>query len=340
MSLLRWLGLAGTLSIGMGVVAGALLFPKPQPVAAAETLESLKAKQAQIRQVLERVMPSTVVITDGIGSGSGVIVSESGLVLTAAHVLLTDGPELEVIFADGRRVKAQELGMNLDVDAGMLQLSEPGPWPAIELAEPGSAKTGDWCIALGHPGGYQLGRTPPVRVGRVLANDPTVVMTDCALIGGDSGGPLFDLEGKLIGIHSSIGESIDQNRHVPIGAYLESWDRMLAGDSWGRLGRLVDLTPNRPMLGVRLDSLADESVVVAEVIPDSPASRAGLQVGDRIMNVDDDEVTSPMELIQRISEKQVGQRVRLLIERSGALKRVDVELTRSGALDLRESQQQ
>ncbi|MCA9105720.1 MAG: trypsin-like peptidase domain-containing protein [Planctomycetales bacterium] len=336
MNLMRWMGLAGTLSIAAGVAIGAWLLPTRTPVAPAETLDSLRAKQVQIRDVIERVMPSTVVISDGVGSGSGVIVSEEGLVLTAAHVLLTDGPLLEVTFADGRKVPAKPLGMNLDVDAAMLQLQEPGPWPAVELAEAGGAKPGDWCVALGHPGGYQLGRTPPVRVGRVLANDPTVVLTDCALIGGDSGGPLFDLEGNLIGIHSSIGESIDQNRHVPIGAFRADWDRMLDGESWGRLGRLVDLTPNRPMLGVRLEFLREDAVVVSEVIDDSPAANAGVEVGDRILSVDDDEVSSPMELIQRVAQKQVGQRVRLLVERAGKLRRLEVVLTRSGELDLRD----
>ncbi|HRF02741.1 MAG TPA: trypsin-like peptidase domain-containing protein [Pirellulaceae bacterium] len=319
--------LAAAVSVGWWLPSRAVAVP-------AETLDSLRAKQERIREVVRSAMPATVVVTDGIGSGSGVIVSEDGIVLTAAHVLMTGGPELEVIFADGRTVKATALGLNRDVDAGMLKLDEPGPWPHVEMAEPSSAEAGDWCVVLGHPGGYQLGRTPPVRVGRILAYDKTVVLTDCALIGGDSGGPLFDLDGKLIGIHSSIGETIDQNRHVPIGAFEASWDRLLAGESWGRLGRLVDLAPNRPMLGVRLDSLANEQVIVADLVPDSPAAKAGVLAGDRIVSIDGIEIRRPIELIEIVLGKQVGERVRLIVERDGATKRIDVDLTRSGALDL------
>lgn len=186
----RWF----TLAISGLLVAAALTvgywMPLNSTVAPTESIDSLRDKQVKIRKVVEQSMPATVVVTDGIGSGSGVIVSEEGLVLTAAHVLLTGGPELRVIFADGRTVKATALGTNLDVDAGMLKLDEPGPWPFVPMAEAGVAEPGDWCVVLGHPGGYQLGRTPPVRVGRILADDPTVVLTDCALIGGDSGGPL------------------------------------------------------------------------------------------------------------------------------------------------------
>ena len=216
----------------------------------------------------------------------------------------------------------------------MLRLEEPGPWPYVPLDDKRSAKAGDWCIALGHPGGYQLGRTPPVRVGRVLANDPTVVMSDCALIGGDSGGPLFDLDGRLIGIHSSIGESVDQNRHVPISAFREGWDRMLAGEQWGQLGRSVDLAPNRPMLGVRLGMLDEDRVVVSGVVSGSPAEKAGLKTGDLILRVDGVPVTRPMELIELVASREVGDRVKLQIERDGALRNVQVDLTRSGELNL------
>ncbi len=98
-------------------------------------------------------------------------------------------------------------------------------------------KSGDLVIALGHAGGYDPVRTPPVRFGRVISSDASGFLnTDCTLIGGDSGGPLFDLEGNVIGIHSSIGHSLSVNNHTGIDGFKKGWDRMKKGESWGRLG--------------------------------------------------------------------------------------------------------
>ena len=78
---------------------------------------------------------------------------------------------------------------------------------------------GQWCICIGHPGGYQPGRSAPVRVGRILDNRPSGIRTDCVLVGGDSGGPLFDTKGMIIGINSRIGSTIRANLHAPIDAF-------------------------------------------------------------------------------------------------------------------------
>jgi serine protease Do len=93
---------------------------------------------------------------------------------------------------------------------------------------------------MGHPGGFQFDRTPPVRLGRLWEKaDDKYHRTDCTVSGGDSGGPLFNLEGKIVGIHSSIGQRLEENRHVPIGAFKESWERLSKGEGWGNLGKLM-----------------------------------------------------------------------------------------------------
>ena len=96
-------------------------------------------------------------------------------------------------------------------------------------------EAGDWVIALGHSAGFDAGRTPPVRFGRVISKGPgNFLTTDCTLIGGDSGGPLFDLDGKIVGIHSSIGVSLTNNNHAGIDGFREDWDRIRRRRDLGR----------------------------------------------------------------------------------------------------------
>ena len=160
----------------------------------------------------------------------------------------------------------------------MVQITEEGSYPFVELGESGSLKRNQWCVALGHPGGFDPNRTPPIRLGRVLRVGGFVV-TDCAVVGGDSGGPLFDAEGRVIGIHSNIGATLSENRHVPVDVYRDQWESMKKGERSGKrfAGRQGRDNPNRPMLGVVLGEPGkDGGVFLQDVIDGSPAAKAGL----------------------------------------------------------------
>jgi serine protease Do len=149
------------------------------------TLASLINVQNSIRNVVDRNLPAVISISDGAGFGSGVIVSPEGLILTAGHVVNTGASQFEIFFPGGQTATARLLGYNLNVDAAMLKLDGTGPWPFVELGEQASLKKGDWVVCLGHSGGYELGRKPPVRTGRVLDFRDEMVVTDAVLIGGD-----------------------------------------------------------------------------------------------------------------------------------------------------------
>ncbi|MGO9112001.1 MAG: trypsin-like peptidase domain-containing protein [Thermoguttaceae bacterium] len=206
------------------------------------TVAVLKRVEAKSRAVASRVLGATVGIinhslasSDRLGEGSGVVVSEDGLILTAGHVIAQPGCDLTVIFPDGRRAAAKGLGANFARDSGLARFTMAGKWPHVEMARSNDIKPGTWCVALGHPGGIQQGRTPPIRLGRVLnsGKDARFLVTDATVISGDSGGPLFDLDGRVIGIHSNIGANFDQNRHVPIDVFREQWNDLLAGKAIG-----------------------------------------------------------------------------------------------------------
>ena len=296
---------------------------------AQQSIDELTKIQSKVQKVVDANMESCVAISDRLGFGSGVIVNSDGLILTAGHVV-SSRQRLEVIFPSGRRARARALGRNLSVDAGMVQIIDPGPWPAVELADD-PPERGDWVVSLGHSGGFELGRKPPVRTGRILGNRKGQFVTDAVLIGGDSGGPLFNLDGQLIAIHSSIGDSIAQNRHVPLETFRQHWDRMYEGEIWGTLPELVDNDEPRndraarPRMGVTV-SRSNQGAVVNEVHPNGPAQRAGIKRGDRITRFGGEQIVTADQLIDLIATKEVGQTFDVEFRRNRVNYKVQVRL--------------
>lgn len=198
-----------------------------------ENVEDLRAIEKRVQAVVAKVTPAVVGVRVGAAQGSGVIIDKDGTVLTAGHVSGQPGRDAQIILPDGRKLKAKTLGQNKGIDSGMLKITDEGAWPAVELGKSAEVKPGQWVVAIGHPGGYRSNRTPVVRVGRVLTANKLLIRTDCTLVGGDSGGPLFDMEGRVIGIHSRIGGAITENVHVPVDTYRETYAKLAKGESWG-----------------------------------------------------------------------------------------------------------
>lgn len=329
------------------------------------SINVLKERQNAILKVVSQSGKSVINLG---GIGSGVVVSKDGLILTAAHVVdALDSPalrrdkdknEFDVTLADGREVKAKALGRNRNRDAALAQITTPGEYEFSAMADETSIKQGDWCVAMGHPGGLLVDRSAPVRTGRIWQKDDKAYFrSDCTVSGGDSGGPLFDLQGKVIGIHSSIGERLEENRHVPIGAYKENMDRMKKGDAWGQLSKLMpELAPfdrahggnedddegaptprrgsgeskslpsgTRPFLGVGLGD-ANDGVIIKDVASNSPADSAGMKAQDLIQKVDGKRVTSAEEVVQIVGDHKPGDKLKFSVTREGTAKDVEVTL--------------
>lgn len=301
------------------------------PLAAREavrTLEDLARLESKVADVSRKVTPATVaLLSERTGSsGSGVIITADGLVLTAAHVV-QGAAEILVVFPDGKQVPGKVLGANFSKDIAMVRIAGAGQWPFVEMGTSKDLEAGDWVVALGHSAGFEADRPPPVRFGRVISEGPgNFLTTDCTLIGGDSGGPLFDLSGRIVGIHSSIGKSLTNNNHAGIDGFREDWERIHAGEVWGELSLNPFANPEMPVLGIGMAMARGiRGVIVESVVHGSPAAAAGVRTGDVISTLDGSAVRDGAELLQILAKRQAGDTVKLGLMRDRD--RLDMNVT-------------
>lgn len=287
-----------------------------------KTVDDLKLIQTRVHELTDRLIACTVGVQVGPAWGSGVIVSKDGYVLTAAHVCGQPGRDVRFMLSDGRVVKGKTLGLFRTQDAGLMKITEDGEYPAAEMGKSDVVNDHQWCLATGHPGGYQDDRKPVLRLGRVLVNAADALTTDCTLVGGDSGGPLFDLEGRVIGINSRIGSKITSNMHVPVNTYREAWDRMLKGEAWGYL------EGHEPFIGIRADEKSSNKV--AHVTANSPAAKAGVKEGDILLSLNDQTIGDFDAFRNAIRERQPGDKVKLQVRRGEEMLSFDIKLARKG----------
>ncbi|MCI0361892.1 MAG: S1C family serine protease [Planctomycetaceae bacterium] len=269
----------------------------------------LKAMQAHVRSLTDQLMKCTVGVEVGRAQGSGVIISKDGYVLTAAHV--AGRPNKDVIFylADGTKREGKTLGLNRTLDAGLMKITDAADLPFAEMGLSKNVNEGQWCLAMGHPGGYQSDRKPVLRLGRVLAiTGSESITTDCTLVGGDSGGPLFDMQGKVIGINSRIATGLTANMHVPVGTFQETWERLKKAEEWGHY------PGQTPWLGVVGEEGTTEARL-AKVNPDSPAEKGGLKPGDIITKFDGVTITDFASLSAEVQKCQPGAKMGVEVKR-------------------------
>lgn len=310
----RWIRSA----VGIAWLASSSIFPavwareNPSPISESAILTELHEVEASVQKALPHAREATVALHTGTGTASGVIISPEGLILTAAHVAESPGLSIHVLTHDGKQHTAKTLGLDTSTDAALVRLDGfRNDWPHVKLAEgPSICEPGDWCFAMGHPGGFDKNRGEVLRVGKVIKTTANTLHSDCVLMGGDSGGPLFDLDGRIIGIHSLIWEGRDQNVHVSLAPFLRSWDAMLASEvirTWAR--------GSGAYLGVATRMSDAVEVEIVDVLDDSPATQAGLQIGDVIVAINDEPITDQPQFSELIRGHKAGDEVILRIKR-------------------------
>lgn len=299
-----------------------LFFSPVQASPPVQSLKDLESLQTKVTEVVKRVTPATVSLFSARNgaSGSGIIVSKDGLILTAGHVV-RGAEEMTVIFPNGKQARAKVLGAHYTRDSAMAQIIDQPPggsWPHVEVGHSRSLESGDLVVALGHAGGFDPIRTPPVRFGRIIARGPNqFISTDCTLIGGDSGGPLFDLHGRVIGIHSSIGASLSSNNHAGIEGFHQDWEKLKKGITWGRLGGSGLDDPDAPVIGIITGDSARGGVSIRHVFAGGPASQAGLRAGDIIRTINHRKIPNLRILHAAIARYKPGDTIKVRITRGG-----------------------
>jgi serine protease Do len=293
-------------------------FSKPAPT----SLADLREIQKRVAALVAQVSPAVVAVELGRSSGSGVVISADGLVLSAGHVVSRAGRKVLFTFPNGKTAHGNTIGVDEDADTGLMRITDPGPWPHVGVGELKHARLGDWALALGHPGGFDPKRSLVVRLGRIIRLMPGVVQTDCTIFPGDSGGPLFDMYGRVIGIHTAIASSTAENFHVPITEFFETWNDLTA----------PPLPPPKAP-PVRAQAYCGLSVVddaggcrLSKIENNSPASKADLQAGDQVLKVDGRRIEVSSAFERWIAESGPGETLQLEIKRGDKVFSVPIKL--------------
>jgi len=233
------------------------------------------------------------------------------------------GKKVLVMMPDEKIYAGKTLGINGEYDTGMVQITEKGPnngkWPFCPVAKSGDVKKQQWVVALGHPDGPKEGRSPVARLGRMYVNSSGFMRTDCTIVGGDSGGPLFDLNGNVIGIHSRMvfPFTLAHNIHAPTDDFKRDWDKLLAGE-W------VDAPPG--YFGVVFAKDDKEDAWLNEVEKNGPAEKAGLKPGDTITKFNDTVIKSVKEFRAQMEKSHQGEKVKITVRRGIEMLTVTVTL--------------
>jgi putative serine protease PepD len=308
------------------------------------------AATGSIEKVAQGVLPSVVMIDvsgpGGVGSGSGIILSQDGKILTNNHVVAlgANGGRMSVSFNDGSHAPAKVLGTDPLTDTAVIQAQGVNGLTPATLGHSSSLQVGQGVVAIGSPFGLDATVTSgivsalnrPVNVGQVSQGNATVypaIQTDAAINPGNSGGPLVNLSGEVVGIDAAIQTATDQSAGgepgsiglgfaIPIDEVLPIVQQMIKGE-----------TPTHARLGIGVENAASgagaqitDGAKISQVNTGSVAAAAGLRSGDVITKIDDHLITSSDSLVAMVRSYRPGDTVTVTYERSGDTHTVQVTL--------------
>jgi len=266
------------------------------------------------------------------GQGSGFIASPDGLVLTNAHVV-GGADKITVKLVDRREFDAKLVGIDEQTDVAVLRI-DAKDLPAVKIGNANDLKVGEWVIAIGSPFGFENTVTSGIVSGksRSLPDGTYVpfIQTDVAVNPGNSGGPLFNMKGEVVGINSQIfsrtGGYMGLSFAIPIDVAMSVKDQLVAYGkvTRGRIG--VQIQEVDQSLAQSFGLAESKGALVSKVEPGSPADKAGVHTGDVILKVDGQPIGQMTELPSVIAAKKPGSNVTLGIWRDGKLQELSVEV--------------
>ena len=264
--------------------------------------------------------------------GSGFVISADGLIVTNNHVI--DGAdEIEIEFFSGETLAAKVIGTDKNTDIAVLKVEPDTPLPFVNFGDSDTARVGDWVVAMGNP----LGQGFSVSAGIVSARNRALagiyddyIQTDAAINRGNSGGPLFNLDGKVVGVNTAILSP--NGGSIGIGFSMASNVVSRVVDQLTKFGEI-----RRGWLGVRIQDV-DEDIAesiegldraagaVVTGVPDGPANDAGMLQGDVIVTFDGHDVEDVRDLVQTVGNTEVGKAVDVIVVRDGKKMTLSVTL--------------
>jgi putative serine protease PepD len=341
-------GVGAALTDGSDTTTGNAGFSNGSPTAA-----ELSTNPKSYTAIAARVLPSVVSINvtgqSGQDTGSGVVLRADGYVLTNNHVVsaATNGGNISVVFNDGSTASARIVGTDQEDDLAVIKVDRTGLTPAV-LGRSSAVRVGDAVLAIGSP----LGLTGTVTAGIVSALNrpvnttqdqqvdpfgnslPTTVtvinaiQTDAAVNPGNSGGPLVDALGQVIGINSAIastGSALGQAGNIGVGFAIPIDQAKVVAQELIQTGHV-----SHPLMGVSLADATDNNgnplARVQALTPNGPAARAGIKVGDVVVSVGGQKTAGADAVIAAIRSHQPGERVSVVVERDGSRKTFTVTL--------------
>lgn len=267
--------------------------------------------------------------------GSGFVIDPSGIVVTNNHVI-GDADEITVVFNDGKKLKAEIIGKDQKVDIAVLRVKPDQPLKAVSFGDSDKAKIGDWVMAIGNP--FGLGGS--VSAGIVSARNRDIddqsygqyIQTDAAINKGNSGGPLFNMDGEVIGINTAIlsptggsvgiGFAVPASMAAPVVAQLREFGETRRG--W--LG--VRIQPIDDQIAESLGLGDTRGALVAGVDDEGPSKAAGIEAGDVIISFDGKPVKDSRDLPRLVGQTAVGKSVDVVALRKGKEMKFQVKLGR------------
>ncbi|MFN3642071.1 MAG: Do family serine endopeptidase [Gemmobacter sp.] len=269
----------------------------------------------------------------GAALGSGFVISEDGFIVTNNHVI-EGADDIEIEFFSGKRLKASVVGTDPKTDIALLKVASDAPLPFVVFGDSNVIRVGDWVMAMGNP----LGQGFSVSAGIVSARGRTLqgtyddyLQTDAAINRGNSGGPLFNMDGEVVGVNTAIlspnggsigiGFAMASNVVTKVVAQLRDFGETRRG--W--LGvRIQDVTPE---IAEALGLAAAKGALVTDV-PDGPAKEAGVLSGDLIVSFDGNDIADTRDLVRRVGDADVGRAVRVVVMRDGKTRTLSITLGR------------
>jgi putative serine protease PepD len=284
-------------------------------------IDGPRLDRASLASIANEVQPSVVSIRAGQGQGSGVVMDGDGHIITNAHVVQAAGGQVSVRFSNGEVAQASVIGLDRRSDIAVVRANGVADLTPARFGDSGDVLVGDTVLAIGSPLGFEGSVTQGIisAVDRTLPRqapgEPSLsglLQTDAAINRGNSGGPLVNLAGEVVGINTAIAVQdpeagfLGVGFAVPSNRAMDVADQLIAGEE-----------VRHAFLGVSVISAEGGGALIGQVVPGSPADDAGLQEGDIVVRMGDRAITDANDLVSAVQSADVGEAVEVEFNRDG-----------------------